>query len=74
MRGWPSLPSSAESEMPDSNGILIRFSECYAVENNRMISLVHLVPSALKYAARTDWDDYCDILRFNSLRVFLSKF
>lgn len=43
---------------------IVRFSECFAVENDRKISSVHLVPSAAKYAAQTGWGDYRDILPF----------
>ena len=43
---------------------VIRFSECYAVENNRSISSVHLVPSALKYASQKDWGDNQDTLHY----------
>ena len=42
---------------------VIRFSECFAVENSRSISSVHLIPSALKYSAPKEWSDSRDLLR-----------
>ena len=41
---------------------VIRFSECFAVERNRSVSSVHLVPSASKYSAQRDWSDKRDLL------------
>ena len=41
---------------------MIRFSECFAVERNRSVSSVHLVPSASKYSAQRDWSDKQDLL------------
>jgi hypothetical protein len=40
---------------------VIRVASCAAVENNREIRSIHLVPSNSAYNSPTGWDDYSDI-------------
>tara|TARA_B100001057_G_scaffold411201_1_gene426695 strand:+ start:5685 stop:6836 length:1152 start_codon:yes stop_codon:yes gene_type:complete len=58
------IDDMASTYIPVDQRILtevIRFSECFAVENNRSISSVHLIPSDLKYSYKKDWDGNGDL-------------
>ena len=52
---------------------VIRFSECFAVEKNRSVSSVHLVPSASKYSAQRDWSHDRDLVHHLEAHLDLNK-
>ena len=61
--------------LPVDSSILtevVRFSECFAVENDRRISSVHLVPSSVRYAAQMEWGDYREFLHFLETHIELN--